>query len=991
MPSLADVPGRATPANTSVPNPGTQQQELGNITAPAPFNVFEFVVTCMACHGGTIDQNVGHGGNWAGSSMASAARDPVFRANQLIVNEAVKNLAGDDGAGNMCWRCHSPNGWLSGRFDPNLNGDAQAGNIIQSILLSTDTEGISCEMCHRTMGNVTYKRGDLNAADPAWNMLAGVTDWPHSGATFDSAEGPTPGEPYGDTTLQFIDNMTYGAKWSGSANIHFSDLPTSNDYTGQTYGVYPFTWTGPVTPNPAGMPATNSAGQTIKYNPDGSTSIEFQDLTITPHPYLSAISVEHPTFGGAAGVNGDLTFVRKPEFCGSCHDLTIPFDVNIPTGTGTYRMQGMPEQRTYTEWRFSDFGYQADGVTPKAGFKRCQDCHMPSLKHEYADGIPEGYNPDPALVGWYPYAKDRNLTLDPVSGKYGTAFHKFAGANRDLPDMMTVLYPEVDLEVLGAPTGNDPTVFPGMLSDRSTMWARTKRNTELSLKDAVTVQITEGPILDSGNVYRVKVKVTNNTGHRIPSGYPDGRRFWIALDVKNGGGTTVYQSGYYDTADSLLYADSSKAVAEGNPAIRAQVPQIGAPGAGVSLGSANNRVMIYEKRTGSDLEKDGTYNISVNLLNEKVVFDNRIPPAGYSFLDYFSSGARFVSYTTDGTTVSPTEETTATRYSSVPGQNWDEVTYYFTSTTAPTIARAEVRWQIHTREFMTHLRDMGGMTFTSPRPEGPPSVFELNYPLVPNYLSDVINLSTVEDPYNFTGSKKKPKPVPLNDNWGGIAYASWLLTGRGAPYLGAAAETGKTAPDPPGTPTVTPLDSSHLQISWGAVNGTNPAEGYILWVAYGENPGVTADWDKLAVVPASAAPSFMHDVLNPDKTYTYKVQAFNAAGISADSNPGSGKTQQVVLQPVVNLRLVRIKGSQVTLGWDDINGSAKDGFVIERQEVSPNPGAFVQVGTLPATGTQTSFTFTDKTAQRGRTYLYRIAATFGTNLSPWTTVQVIVK
>ena len=96
--AVADVLDRTPPRGT-VPNPGTQQQELANITAPAPYNVFEFVVTCAACHGGTIDQKAGHFGNWAGTSMASAARDPIFRANQIGVNNAIKAVTGEDGAG----------------------------------------------------------------------------------------------------------------------------------------------------------------------------------------------------------------------------------------------------------------------------------------------------------------------------------------------------------------------------------------------------------------------------------------------------------------------------------------------------------------------------------------------------------------------------------------------------------------------------------------------------------------------------------------------------------------------------------------------------------------------------------------------------------------------------------------------------------------------------------------------------------------------------
>ena len=125
----ADVPNRVGVRGT-VPNPGTQEQELANITFPAPYNVFEFTVTCGACHGGTIDQQTAHFGNWSGSSMASAARDPFFRANQIIVNDSIQSITGQDGAGNVCFRCHSPNGWYSGRFDPFLNGSGNGSQML---------------------------------------------------------------------------------------------------------------------------------------------------------------------------------------------------------------------------------------------------------------------------------------------------------------------------------------------------------------------------------------------------------------------------------------------------------------------------------------------------------------------------------------------------------------------------------------------------------------------------------------------------------------------------------------------------------------------------------------------------------------------------------------------------------------------------------------------------------------------------------------------
>ena len=97
--SYADVPGgRPTPDNVSVPNPGTQEQELANITFPAPYNTFEFVVTCGACHGGTVDQQAGHFANWAGSAHANAcegrATDPIRGAHRGS-GEGIEDWSGD--------------------------------------------------------------------------------------------------------------------------------------------------------------------------------------------------------------------------------------------------------------------------------------------------------------------------------------------------------------------------------------------------------------------------------------------------------------------------------------------------------------------------------------------------------------------------------------------------------------------------------------------------------------------------------------------------------------------------------------------------------------------------------------------------------------------------------------------------------------------------------------------------------------------------------
>lgn len=1002
----ATVPDR-TGMSGAVPNPGTQQQELGNITFPVPFNVFEFTVTCAACHGGSVDQQVAHMGNVGGSNMASSARDPIFRANQIQVNNTIAALTGEDGAGNMCFRCHSPNGWYSGRFDPTMGGDPQGSTMLHSIVASTDDEGIMCETCHRAVGNVTYKRPDLDPNDTVWNMIAGIFGLvdpadgsaTHDGIAYiDQAGDPTiaPGNPYGDTTLQYADGMTYMGTRSGITDVYFSDLPIpGTPYTGQIYGVYPPNWMGPTNPVPAGMPATNPAGQFIVYNADGTVPPLFEapigppiDPTTGLTDYMAqSISLEHPTVGhqgrrtsatttgllpmipDGPGVNmaggrmpGGNDFISKPEMCGSCHDLTVPV-LN----------HGMPEQRTYTEWKFSSFSKDTHvGYDPirKAnrpqGVERCQDCHMPKIRHEYSNDDASSYNADPMLVGGFPYGKDRG-----PDG--GTVTHKLTGANRDLPMMMKVLYPEVDMEIIGAPTGNDPRVFPGMFSNRDSMYDRAVRNTEITLRDAIDVGITQAPtaVLDvngvpivdanGNNIYEMKVKVTNRSGHRAPSGYPDGRRFWVAVNV-NDGASTVYESGYYDPDLAHLYTDSNKIVFN-----RALTNVIDA------TDPVNNAVMVYERVTGTCGATSCTS--SSSLINDKILFDNRIPPAGFTYADYRTSGVKFWKY--DPATLMPVEDATVDpatgaisnqRYPD--GQNWDEVTYRFAAAPGAVLtASAEAYWQTHTREFMEHLKD--GDTSTI-RPEGPPNILNPDYPLVPTYLSDTIGLAGMTD---LNG-------VPLRDNWGGIAYAAWLKTGMGAPYLVDRDATDSVVPTTAPVVTAVPytynspntgalmMEPFTAVISWTQVP---EADGYVVWVRYGISDA-TADWDRLAVTDKNTL-SVTNTAMNLGKTYGLKVEAFNGKG-SIMSLPYEYMTPNDAPLAPQTLAVEGVTTTTVALSWFDM-ATNETQFEIWRfpvpQGANPEAAFLTPTQTGGATGVGGN-NWTDTTVQPGTCYIYQVRA-----------------
>ncbi len=923
--TMADVPGKQPPIGI-VPNPGTQEKELPNLTAPGTHNTFEFPQFCANCHGGSVDQQVSHYGNWSGSNMANSGRDPIFRANNLIVNADATALGGVNGTGNICWRCHSPNGWYSGRLDESLGGRIDGTTLQQSLLASTDMQGIMCEFCHRTVGNVTMQRKDLDSLDPVWNMLAGILDWPHAGIAY--PEGPRKGFPYGDTTFQINDGKVYQADLPGNWKDSFSDTPLAGtSYTGQTYGIYPPSYTGPKNPVPPGMPALNPLGQEIHYNTDGSVGTHFErpaGVPIDPVTGLRDLNLQSTSPRHSTHDNGFLT---TSEMCGTCHDLTVP----------TFN-HGMPEQRTYTEWKLSDFG---NPNSPR--FTICQDCHMGEYSHEYEDGLAGTFKADPRKAGFFPYAKARSLS----------AVHKFHGANRDLPKMLKILYPEVDLEITGESTGSDTRTKTGVMSSRDLTWDRHIRNSELMLLDCASILVTQQPTLVDAatNKWSVMVKVTNLSGHAIPSGYPDGRRLFVRLDVRDSTRATVYESGYWDPASAHLYNDSTLQALS-----RARSPLID---------SASKSVMIYEKRTGT-LNPDGTtYSMGVNLLNETILFDNRLRPAGFRKAASLQAGVRLVNYTGPKTAAVPFDE--SGRYAN--GQNWDDVTYSFTlpAGVTPVSARAELYMQTHSREFMEYLKDRNsGLAEPGPRPEGQPDIRDPNYPVSPNYIGEKIGLTTMTD---LNGNL-------LQDNWGSLAYAAWLLTGKGEPFLVASDDSDVTAaPVAPAGVLARAIDPFTIKVSWKPVSN---ADGYVVWTRYGTSD-LTASWDRLAVV--RGATTFLNEGLKVGKTYGYKVTAFNGKGVSLDSASVTAKTRSVAALPdePFNLELTRVIGRRATLNWLD-RATNETGFVIERQDVPNLPAApmppFVEVARIPAVDTPGTgiVSYTDNRLKAGRTYNYRVAA-----------------
>jgi hypothetical protein len=307
-------------------------------------------------------------------------------------------------------------------------------------------------------------------------------------------------------------------------------------------------------------------------------------------------------------------FHKEAALCGTCHDVSNPafirqnttdeeyvFIKNLPgdhkdLAAMNFDLRHMfPVERTYSEWLAS--GYNT------AGGKSCQDCHMKDVTGEGAK------------------MKDAPLRID-------LPLHDFTGGNTFVPLMVKDKYAaEVNAAALDA----------GIERSRQ------------QLRAAADLIVTK----DGDNI---SVKIVNKTGHKLPTGYPEGRRMWI--NVKFFEGTELIgQSGAYDAEDAILTIEGTK-IYECKPGFSA----LWASAIGKTAGPSFNFA-----------------------INNKIWFDNRIPPAGFTneALIFGQSPVVGVSYP--------------------DGQNFDITTYQVPNGAT----RVEVRlmYQTTSKEYVEFLRD----------------------------------------------------------------------------------------------------------------------------------------------------------------------------------------------------------------------------------------------------------------------------------------------
>jgi hypothetical protein len=262
-----------------------------------------------------------------------------------------------------------------------------------------------------------------------------------------------------------------------------------------------------------------------------NAQLSFDEFDRKHGPYGSSTSPAHE------GMQDDYT--SSSELCGTCHQVTNPLST-WKNASGASMGHAFPLDTTYEEWKSSSYA--------APGGKGCVSCHMEveSGDVRVAAGGPMRSNVRKhTLVGANLWGLQAVQAANPELAKYREAF------------------------------------------------AASERATQRVLSSAATVEISLSPTYAApGDTVTATVRVINHSGHKLPTGYADGRRAFVELAV---GGEVI--SGRYDAATAGLIADS--------------------------------QLRVYQAQHGVHGKGPGEH----IALHDRIFSDTRIPPAGFRATD----------------------------------------------------------------------------------------------------------------------------------------------------------------------------------------------------------------------------------------------------------------------------------------------------------------------------------------------------------------------
>ena len=526
--------------------PGTQPNQV-SLEAPN---------RCLNCHAG-FNAAVEPGFNWMGSMMAQSARDFLFWSCMTVAGQDSIWALGNPNAVDICERCHFPKGWLEGRSDPTN----------ASLMTGADFDGVQCDFCHRMY-------------DPFFETTyAGLregNDWLNYWDETNASD--TPSQPAADATYQEDSAIAKALTlFNGTDFYDANNVPFSLNYT------------------------ENASGQYF-VSPNADKRASFADAAARHRMFYSR-------------------YHKSKYFCSTCHDVSNPILANLGLSGLADQSGGLDliteqysasdyfhVERTFSEFMLSAYGQQGgstgigpfapdkfDTSDPQNNIRMCQDCHM-------RDVVGAAANKNGAPI------RPNDSVEHPNSGQ---PLHDLTGGNVWVSSVLASAVPgspnyDVDNDQL---LDQGPAVLTLDLSqgqgiDPEALLAGAERAKQQLLL-AASIQNVNYNASNGSLSFRVQ----NQTGHKLISGFPEGRRMFVNIKAY-AGGSLSYEVNPYDYSAGTLK---------------------GLPNSASSPPLGPNEVyvdeLVYETHPTSSLTGEAeTFHFALATGRYK---DNRIPPKGF--------------------------------------------------------------------------------------------------------------------------------------------------------------------------------------------------------------------------------------------------------------------------------------------------------------------------------------------------------------------------
>ncbi len=383
----------------------------------------------------------------------------------------------------------------------------------------------------------------------------------------------------------------------------------------------------------------------------------YKSGTIAAKPMEHTLGIK-PRFGNQ---------ISSSEMCGSCHDILLPIFDN----SGHLISAGY-EQSTHLEWQNSDSG------RPGPNFRSCQDCHMPTQYkgNDLHFKIANNENPDnfPPTTN---RLSDKRLKLTERTRYSRHSLHGLNGfLNQFFQQFPLILgFQQVDW-MSEQPSFLDPPA-PAFLSNfLQELPLFTGFESMLDMAQTQTATLEVGPVQKtSDGQLSSTIKITNLTGHSLPTGVGF-RRMFVQFLVLDNQGNTLWASGRTNELGFIVDGLTDNVLQSEQP--------VNFPNAPIQphyqIINSTDQVQIYQ-----ELTRDSDQALTTSFLKRvNVIKDNRIRPKGFNPQFFARSSSPYIR---DIAKLSPEEA--ADPYYTDPKLTGADTIEYLVPLDPDTLSRAE--------------------------------------------------------------------------------------------------------------------------------------------------------------------------------------------------------------------------------------------------------------------------------------------------------------